>query len=50
MSLLARREEIDDETIGYIEASISAQRQRDEAERKAERQRLETEEAAKRKR
>ncbi|MHA1529998.1 MAG: nSTAND1 domain-containing NTPase, partial [Alphaproteobacteria bacterium] len=48
--LLARREEIGDETIGYIEASISAQRQRDEAERKAERQRLETEEAEKRKR
>jgi class 3 adenylate cyclase len=48
--LLARREEIDDKTIGYIEASISTQRQRDEAERKAERQRLEIEEAAKRKR
>jgi hypothetical protein len=36
--LLARREEIDDQTTGYIEASISAQRQR-----------LETEEATKRK-
>jgi WD40 repeat protein/class 3 adenylate cyclase len=44
--LLARREEIDDKTIGYIESSISAQRQRDEAER----QRFETEEAAKSKR
>ena len=57
--LLTRREEVDDKTIGYIEASISAQRQREEAERvaerqreeaerKAERQRFETEEAAKR--
>ncbi len=35
--LLARREEIDDQTIGYVETSISAQRHRDEAERKAER-------------
>jgi WD40 repeat protein len=48
--LLVRCEEIDDQTIGYIDASISAQRQRDEAERKAERQRLEAEEAAKHKR
>ena len=48
--LLTRRMEIDDKTIGYIEASISAQRQRDEAEREADRKRLETEEAAKRER
>jgi type II secretory pathway pseudopilin PulG len=48
--LLTRREEVDEKTIGYIEASISAQRQREEAEREAERQRLEAEEAAKRER
>ncbi len=48
--LLIRREEVDDKTIGYMEASISAQRQRDEGEREAERKRIETEEAVKRER
>ena len=47
--LLTRRLEIGDGTIAYIEASVSAQRHREEAEREAERQHLETEEAAKRK-
>jgi len=48
--LLTRREEIDDQTIGYIEASITARRQRHEAEREAERQRIEADEVAERKR
>ena len=48
--LLTRREEVDDKTIGYIEASISAQRQREEAERVAERQREEAERKAERQR
>ena len=41
--LLTRREEIDDKTIGYIEASISAQRKRLETEEAAKRERLELE-------
>ena len=48
--LLARREEIDDKAIGYIEASISAQRQRLETEEAAKRERLEVEATAARER
>ncbi len=48
--LLARREEIDDRTIGYIEASISAQQRRLETEETAKRKRLELEADAARER
>jgi Pyruvate/2-oxoacid:ferredoxin oxidoreductase gamma subunit len=48
--LLARREEIDDKTIGYIEASISTQRQRLETEEAAKRKQLEFEADAARER
>jgi class 3 adenylate cyclase len=48
--LLARREEIDDKTIGYIETSISAQRQRLETEEAAKRKQLEFEADAARER
>jgi WD40 repeat protein len=48
--LLVRRGEVDDQIAEYVEASVSAQRQRDEADRAAERQRLELEAAAARER
>ena len=44
--LLTRKLEIDDKTIAYIEASVSAQRQRLETEEAAKRERLEVEAAA----
>jgi WD40 repeat protein/class 3 adenylate cyclase len=46
----SRHEEVDDQVISYVDASVSAQEARLEKERQAERDRIETEEAAKRER
>ena len=48
--LVSRREEVEDQIVQYIEASIQAQQARLEKERLAERERIESEEAAKRER
>ena len=48
--LQSRREEVDDQTIAYIEASSAAQQAAAEKERQAERSRIEADEAAKRER
>ena len=48
--LMSRREEVDDQTVGYIEASSSAQKAVAEKERQADRGRIEAEEATKRER
>ena len=47
---MSRREEVEDQIVLYIEASIRAQQARLEKERQAERERIESEEAAKRER
>ena len=48
--LLSRREEVDDEVVEYIEASLRAQKEREEKDRQAERALIEAAEAAKRER
>ena len=48
--LLSRREEVDDQIVEYIEASLRAQAEREEKDRQAERALIEASEAAKRER
>lgn len=48
--LLSRREEVDDQTVDYIEASSRAQKEREEKDRQAERALVEAADAARRER
>src|SRR5262245_9541410 len=48
--LLSRRDEVDDEVVAYVEASLRAQQEKEENDRQAERALIEAAEAAKRER